>query len=176
MNVDGMNLFFVDVEAVGPSPATGLMTEFGAVHFWTRQTFHGVLYESEPDPRNPAKSRPTPGGKMFSGRAVMQSFADWIGKFDGRPNLVSDNNGYDAMWIAYEFDSYHLENPFGHSSRRISDFYAGLRGDFRKTQEWKKWRVTPHTHQPVDDAMGNVEAFATILKEFTGIQPLVGGS
>ena len=33
-----------------------------------------------------------------------------------------------------------------------------------KTQNWKKFRVTPHDHNPVHDAMGNVEAFETILK------------
>ena len=67
------------------------------------------------------------------------------------------------MWVAGMFDRAELENPFGHSGRRISDFYAGLTGKLNNTQAWKRLRVTPHTHNPVDDAMGNVEAFARIL-------------
>jgi hypothetical protein len=51
----------------------------------------------------------------------------------------------------------------GHSGRRISDFYAGLMGDFSNSQAWKRLRLTPHTHNPVDDAMGNDEAFARLL-------------
>jgi hypothetical protein len=30
--------------------------------------------------------------------------------------------------------------------------------DIYKATEWKKYRVTPHTHNPVDDARGNAEA------------------
>lgn len=159
-----MNLIFVDVEATGPSPITGVMTEFGAVHFATRRAFHGVLYEAEPDPTNPAKPILLPVGRAIPRQSVMLNFASWLHGFDGRPIFVSDNNGYDAMWITCAFDEFGIDNPFGHSSRRISDFYAGLVRDFAKTQAWKKWRITPHTHHPVDDAMGNVEAFDTMLQ------------
>lgn len=30
-------------------------------------------------------------------------------------------------------------------------------------QEWKRLRITKHDHHPVNDAMGNVEAFARML-------------
>ena len=30
--------------------------------------------------------------------------------------------------------------------------------DASKATEWKKYRVTRHTHNPVDDARGNAEA------------------
>ena len=45
---------FVDCEARGRSPVNGVLTEFGAVHYETRQTFHGRLFEGTPDPVNPA--------------------------------------------------------------------------------------------------------------------------
>jgi hypothetical protein len=54
-------------------------------------------------------------------------------------------------------------NPFGYSARRISDFYAGMKGDFFDSQNWKKWRVTKHDHNPVHDVLGNIEAFEKIL-------------
>jgi hypothetical protein len=30
--------------------------------------------------------------------------------------------------------------------------------DASKATEWKKFRITKHTHNPVDDAVGNAEA------------------
>jgi hypothetical protein len=163
MSLEDMNLIFVDVEASGPTPISGVMTQFGAVHYWSRKAFHGLLHDSTPDPANPAK--PLPFGHSYEIKPVLQAFATWCASFEGRPIFVSDNNGYDFMWMACAFDEHSVPYPFGHSSRRISDFYAGTVGDFTKTQAWKKWRVTPHTHHPVDDAMGNVEAFARILQE-----------
>jgi hypothetical protein len=54
-------------------------------------------------------------------------------------------------------------NPFGHSARRIGDFYAGLLGDFQSTQKWKRLRRTKHDHHPVHDALGNAEALIRLL-------------
>ncbi len=164
MTIDDMNLIFVDVEGTTASPMTGVMTQFGAVHYRTRNAFHGLLYDSKPSPDNPAKPVLVEGPIRPAG-PIMIEFAEWCTGFPGRPIFVSDNNGYDFMWVACYFDKFGLANPFGHSSRRISDFYAGLKGDFGKTQQWKRWRVTPHSHHPVEDALGNVEAFATMLEQ-----------
>jgi hypothetical protein len=48
--------------------------------------------------------------------------------------FVSDNPACDFQWINFSFWRYLGQNPFGHSGRRIADFYAGLVGDFRSTQ------------------------------------------
>jgi hypothetical protein len=48
----------------------------------------------------------------------------------------------DFQWIDFYFWRYFGKNPFGHSGRRIADFYAGLMGDFRSTQKWKRLRRT----------------------------------
>ena len=56
-----------------------------------------------------------------------------------------------------------MDNPFGHSGRRIGDFWAGLTGT-GATQGWKRLRKTAHDHNPVNDAMGNAEAFEEILR------------
>src|SRR3990167_4328082 len=87
----------------------------------------------------------------------MTSFARWIALVCGkdRPIMVSDNPAYDFQWINFYFWKHLQYNPFVHSARRISDFYAGLVGDFSKSQEWKRLRKTPHDHNPVHDAMGN---------------------
>lgn len=159
-----MALVFVDVEATGKSPASGIMTEFGAVEEKTKRTFHGKFYESMPDPDNPAKPIIT-GDKVNSERRVMIMFAEWLKEVSpGQATFVSDNPAYDYQWINYYFDKYYSgDSPFGHSGRRISDFWAGLNGKWSETQSWKRFRVTKHTHMPVDDAMGNVEAYHTIM-------------
>lgn len=159
------NIVLVDVEATGISPYSGEMTEFGAVHFLTRQVYHGILWDSIPDPDYPAK--PIIVGQGYPPLPVMQGFASWLKKVvpHGKPVFVSDNPAYDFQWINFAFDENLGTNPFGHSGRRISDFWAGMQGDWSNTQKWKKLRVTKHDHNPVHDSMGNVEALATILAQ-----------
>lgn len=158
------NLIFVDCEARGTSPVRGTLTEFGAVHYRSRVTFYGQLYESHPDPENPAV--PVVGRRLSGDSEIAGDFAEWLTAAcaGGRPVMVSDNPAYDFMWIAGLFDSAGLPNPLGHSARRISDFWAGLNHDWGNTQAWKRLRRTKHDHHPVNDAMGNVEAFEIILR------------
>ena len=158
------HLVFVDCEARGRSPVNGVLTEFGAVHYETGEAFHGRLFEGTPDPDNPAV--PVVGPRIADDAAVADELLRWLASVCGRtsPVMVSDNIAYDFMWIAGLFDRADRDNPFGHSGRRISDFYAGLTGRFGNTQAWKRLRVTPHDHNPVNDAMGNVEAFRRILE------------
>jgi hypothetical protein len=157
------NLIFVDCEATGPCPGLGELTEFGAVEYESRQTFHGVLFEAKPKAEKSVIRELT--GKAFDQVAVFTAFEGWIQSVtNGRAIFVSDNPAYDFQWINYGFHHALGRNPFGHSGRRISDFYAGLQGDFYQTQAWKRLRVTTHDHNPVNDALGNVEAFERILK------------
>lgn len=147
---DVKNLIFVDCEADGKSPSTGRMTEFGAVAYPSRATFHGVLAEN---------------GRVLE-KDVFERFEQWILKVTKgeRPIFVSDNPAFDWQWINDAFWRTLGKNPFGHSARRIGDFYAGLVGDFTDSSSWKKLRITPHDHNPVHDAMGNLEAFEKLLK------------
>lgn len=152
-----MALIFVDCE--GKGPAAGLNDdarfEFGAVEYKTRETFHGK------------------GGTV----ETFGAFALWLQQFKERPKdrliFVSDNVAYDWQFINYYFHKHFGGdqcfkwgdcgcNPFGHSGRRIGDYYAGLMQDFFHKQDWKRLRVTSHDHNPVHDAMGNVEAFARL--------------
>lgn len=162
-----MSLIFVDCEADGPCPGLGELTEFGMVEYKTRQTFHGVLWYSKPDATNPAISRRDPGAIQKTAENRVQIFraaADWLNLFGDRVIFVSDNPAFDFQWINHGFWHALGYNPFGHSGRRISDFYAGLCNNFYRTQQWKRFRKTPHDHNPVNDALGNVEAFEQLLK------------
>lgn len=139
-----MTYIYVDVEAAFNSPCPELgsgMTEFGAVEYETSKSFHGM--------RGPTEE---------SWKAVFAAFDEWLGQFSPPYVFVSDNPAYDWQWINYHFWHELGKNPFGHSARRIGDYYAGLVGNWRETQKWKKLRKTVHDHNPVHDALGNVEA------------------
>jgi hypothetical protein len=47
------NLIFVDCEANGKCPSMGKLTEFGAVAYLSKATFHRALIERMPNPENP---------------------------------------------------------------------------------------------------------------------------
>jgi len=74
-------LIFVDCEANGKSPSTGKLTEFGAVAYPSRETFHGVLV----------------GEKAMKENEVFEKFENWVLQVtDGlRPVFVSDNPAFD---------------------------------------------------------------------------------
>lgn len=154
----------VDCEARGTSPVRGVLAQFGAVHYDTRATFHGRLFTGTPDPAN--RAVPLPGTRIASDELVARQLGAWLQEHLGnrRPVLVSDNPAWDFMWIAGMHDRAGLPNPFGHSGRRISDFWVGLNRDWSRTQDWKQLRRTPHDHNPVHDALGNAEALEEILR------------
>ena len=160
-----MSLVFVDCEAWGGCPSVGQLTEFGAIIYENRKTFHGVLVERPPVALRSAEPSNRKKPSFEKEIEVATAFETWL-KTKATPPFVfvSDNNGFDWQWINDLFWRTLNRNPFGHSSRRISDFYAGLVGDFRETQRWKRLRITKHSHHPVEDAMGNVEAFERLLK------------
>ncbi len=139
-----MSLIFVDCEGAGPCAGTNDHSRFevGAVEQKTRKTFHGI------------------GGYKIT----FEDFEAWLNQFKGRLIFVSDNPAYDWQFVNYYFWEFLGYNPFGHSARRIGDYYAGLLGNWYKTQEWKSLRVTNHDHNPVHDAMGNLEAWERLQK------------
>ena len=100
MNIDNMNLIFVDVEATNLTPFSGEMTEFGAVHYHTRKSYHGVLFDAMPDPECPAKPVLTGRGE-YPQEPVMRGLASWLKGFKGRPVFVSDGRtgGQPDLWV-----------------------------------------------------------------------------
>ena len=167
------NLVFVDCEAYGPGPLHGTLTEFGAVHYESRATFHGLIYRSRfVEGGNGALEKPTQDDLVEEAESVFGRFDSWL---DGicrgsRLTFVSDNPAFDWQWINDGLWEAAGRNLFGFSARRIGDFYAGLKNNWYDTQGWKRFRVTPHDHNPVNDALGNVEAFERILRQASGVK------
>src|SRR3989338_3901381 len=76
VNKEIKNLIFVDCEADGKSPSTGKMTEFGAVAYPSKATFHGVLVERKLSEENPKFRIAT--GKTFDEKEVFEKFEKWL--------------------------------------------------------------------------------------------------
>lgn len=164
-----MSFIIVDVEADGPIPGSFSMVSFGAVVVREnlKDTFYGKV--------KPISEEWIPEALAVSGHSreehmtfqepakVMAEFSDWLTSVSrDRPIFISDNLAFDWQWINYYMHRFCRKNPFGFSGRRIGDLYAGMMKDARKGSEWKKFRKTRHTHNPVDDAKGNAEALLKI--------------
>jgi Exonuclease len=161
-----MSYFMVDVETDGPIPGIDdySMIEIGAVLVEPSlgRTFHGRL--------RPISERWIPEALAVTGRTreetlafpmaadTVREFAAWVAANNAgkRAMFISDNNGFDylfASWYLYHFIG---SSPFGHSSTNLGSLYKGMIKDTFKN--FKHLRKTRHTHNPVDDAMGNAEA------------------
>jgi len=165
-----MSYYFVDVEADGPCPGLYSMISFGAVRldddlqdtfYRTTKPISGnykleTLKISCPD----RETHETYGDPW----EAMIDFEKWIFTTNtgSRPIFMSDNPAFDWQWINYYFHKYLGENPFGYSARRIGDIYCGATGNMYAS--WKHFRKTSHDHHPVNDAIGNAEAFIEIQK------------
>lgn len=167
-----MSYFVVDVESDDQSPATGSMVCFGVVMVDDfSKTFYGQT--------KPITDIWVPEALAVSGfsreeheqfddpKEVMTEFGIWLMNTSiGKPTFISDNPAFDWQWINYYFHKYTGKNPFGFSGRRIGDLYCGLVKNGSKNRDWKrKYRKTKHTHNPVDDAMGNAEALIAFRDE-----------
>ena len=163
-------LVVVDVEADGDLLGTNSMVCFGAVivENGLKRTFYGKT--------RPISDIYNPEALAVSGfsreqhetfddpKEVMTSFYEWLeDNINGKPTLISDNNGFDASWINWYFIKYLGKNPFGWSSRRITDLICGYENNLYF--KWKWMRETAHDHNPVNDAIGNAEVLLKYKKK-----------
>lgn len=166
-----MSYIMIDVESDGPIPGDYSMISFGGVLVDEQldKTFYGKL--------RPIWDKYIPEALAISGhtreetlsfddpKMVMDKFAEWVKTIcNDRPIFISDNNGFDWMFICWYFHHFTNSNPFGHSSQNLGSLYKGVVRDTFKN--FKHLRKTKHTHHPVDDAKGNAEALLAIKKEF----------
>lgn len=164
-----MTDIMVDVEADGPIPGDYSMISLGAVVVepGLTRTFYGEL--------RPISDRWVQDALAVSGhtreatlafpepKETLARFDEWIAAAGKRPRFISDNNGFDWMFVCWYLWHFLGRNPFGHSSTNLGSLYKGLVKDRRKN--FKHLRSTAHTHHPVDDAKGNAEALLRMVAE-----------
>ncbi|HEY4247052.1 MAG TPA: exonuclease domain-containing protein [Lacunisphaera sp.] len=166
-----MAYIMVDIESDGPIPGDYSMISFGAVvvDSTLKNTFGATL--------KPISDKWIPEALAVSGHSreqtlqfadpkkVMGDFQAWLDEIiRDRPMFISDNNAFDWQFINWYFHHFLGKNPFGFSSTNLGSFYKGLVKDTSKN--FKHLRKTRHSHDPVDDAVGNAEAFLTMIDQF----------
>jgi len=162
-----MSWIMVDVETDGPCPGLYSMIEVGAVNCGDMsKTFYGKLKPItdiwQADSLKVIGKTREETLTWDDPLEVMTKFKEWI-ELQKKPFLfISDNNGFDWQFVNYYFWKFLGGNPFGYSSTNLGSLYKGLQGDM--FVNFKHLRETKHTHNPVDDAMGNAEAFNKMWK------------
>lgn len=161
----------VDIEADGPCPGLFSMLKIGAVIVEPKldRTFYAELCPLEDAEyvnkalricnvtRKQSFDFPFP----FEG---MLNFENWLNDnkkhIDDEWLFISDNNGFDWQFINYYFHEFTEGNPFGHSSTNLGNLYKGIKKNLHTN--FKHLRKTKHDHNPVNDAIGNAEAFMSM--------------
>lgn len=166
-----MSYIMVDVEADGPIPGDYSMISLGAVVVaeGLDRTFYGCL--------QPMTARWQPSSLAISGFSreetlafdaphdVMVRFDTWLATENRGPlYFVSDNNGFDWQFVNFYFHHFLGQNPFGHSSLHLGSLYKGAVRNLM--QNFNHLRRTAHTHNALDDAIGNAEAFLAICQQY----------
>ncbi len=164
-----MSYIMVDVEADGPIPGDYSIISVGAV--LVNEALNTTFYAQI----KPISEQYVPQALAVSGhtreqtllfdepKVAMANFKNWIETHcKDRPIFISDNNGFDWMFVCWYFHHFLGSNPFGFSSQNLGSLYKGLVRDTFKN--FKHLRQTAHTHHPVDDAKGNAEALLQMKK------------
>jgi hypothetical protein len=169
--------FVVDVETDGPAPGLYSMVWLGIVRLDAKlvTTFESKLRPiSEhfiPEALAVSGLTRTETLKFLDPQSEMEHLVKWLNDHTYKgttPELWSDNNGFDAAFLNYYLWRYVGHNPFGHSSRNISDRYQGFKSQRfagqRLPRSFQSLRRTLHDHNPVNDARGNAEALLAMQK------------
>ena len=153
----------VDVEADGPIPGDYSMVALGAIV--VEPELSRVFYNK----LKPISEKWISEALAVSGFTreqtllfhepyeVMVNFDHWLRDLGEKPYFISDNNGFDWQFVNWYFHHFLNRNPFGHSSTNLGSLYKGMVKNFQKN--FKHLRKTKHSHNPLDDARGNAEAF-----------------
>ena len=174
-----MSVIMVDIEADGPIPGDYSMISFGAVIVEPSltRTFYGKL--------KPMSDIWIPEALAVSGfsreetlefddpKEVMTNFKEWVlANTKGKAKFWADNNGFDYMFTHWYFEHFLgvRSDPFGWTSENINSWYKGCVRNAHKNM--KHLRKRKHTHNPVDDAVGNAEALLTMKEKFNLKIPL----
>lgn len=168
MRLHGYTQISIDIESDGPVPGLYSMVSLGAVaveppdfpnRFYTEIAPISDNYDTEALNVNGFKREETLA--FPKPELVIPDFAKWVQQFPN-PRFISDNAGFDWMYVAWYLWKYYGRNPFGHSSLSITSFWKGLDRDLFSS--FKHLRKTKHSHNALDDALGNAEAFVKMLE------------
>jgi DNA polymerase III epsilon subunit-like protein len=149
----------VDIESNGPTPGDYSMTQLGAVVLDNAldKTFKiNIMPISEK--MNKDRVNPAHSIDSIDAKTAMEKFKNWIEKnVEGKPVFISDNNGYDWMFVCWYFWHFLNENPLGYNSQNLNSIYKGMKKDL--SVNIRDIRTAPLTHDALEDAIDNAKIF-----------------
>lgn len=163
-----MTLISIDVESDGPCPGIYNLISIGAVSVEDlKNRFYcevaPITYNYNPEALAISKLTRNQHLEFPDPEQEIKKFYEWLKSFN-QPVMISDNPAFDWQFVNYYLHKFCGENPLGFSARRIGDIYCGVVRDLRANYKWKRFRKTKHSHNALDDAVGNAEAFIEICK------------
>jgi len=180
-----MNEVYVstDVEADGPIPGPHSMLSFGSAAYLADKTLLGTftanletLSGASGHPETMAWWQTQPGAWKACRRDLeppeqaMQRYLRWLKELPGRPVFVGYPVAYDFLFVYWYLIRFTGESPFSHSALDIKTLAMAILGgnytDAIKRRMPKHWFDNlPHTHQALDDAIGQGALFCNMLAE-----------
>lgn len=156
----------VDVETNGPIPGDYSMTSLGAVIVDEKldKTFK-INIKPISEKFDPSRVRPEHQINSVEAKEAMQKFKEWIlNNSLGEPIFISDNNGFDWMFVCWYFWHFLNENPFGYSSQNLNSLNKGLNKDLSAKLDLLRERKL--THDALEDAKDNAKIFLKLKDNF----------
>lgn len=156
----------VDIEANGPIPGKYSMTTIGAVvaDETLDKTFR-VNIKPISDRFDLNRNQFVDQTNAIEAKEAMQMFRDWIVMHSkGTPVFISDNNGFDWMFVCWYFWHYLDENPFGYNSQNLNSLYKGSQKDL--AAKLGVLRTRDLTHDALEDARDNAKIFLALKQNF----------
>jgi DNA polymerase III alpha subunit (gram-positive type) len=154
----------VDVESNGPIPGEYSMTQLGAVVVDDNldKTFNvNIKPISEKTDENRIVSSHLIDA--FDAKAAIKMFKDWlVENVKGKPIFVSDNNGFDWMFVCWYFWHFLNENPFGYNSTNLNSYYKGMKKDLATNID--ELREKELSHDALQDAIDTAKIFNLIIE------------
>lgn len=160
----GMKTYIiVDIESNGPIPGDNSMTQLGAVILDDKldKTFQ-VNIKPISDKFDKDRVDPSHSINAKDAKTALTEFKAWINiNIKDKPVFVSDNNGYDWMFVCWYFWHFLNENPLGYNSTNINSFYKGMKNDLSVNID--ELRSRSLTHDALEDALDNAKAFQKLI-------------
>jgi DNA polymerase III alpha subunit (gram-positive type) len=177
-----MKHIVVDIETNGSNPYNRSMISLGAVEVTDGQITGEEFYAE----MRPLWSSYEPEAYAVNGftheqaltfekvETVMPRFLTWLKERQVRGqrlHFVSDNAGFDWMFVCCYLWKFVGENPFGFSPMSLTWYYKGMHGSRSKFQQFRSQVASSsHNHNALQDAMGNAEALVALLKKDKSLQ------
>jgi len=172
-----------DVEADGPIPGIYSMLSFASAAYLPDKTLVSTFsanLETLPDAiTHPAtmewwKSQPDAWAvcreNLQRPEAAMRKYLEWVKQLPGKPVFVAYPAAYDFMFVYWYLIRFTGESPFSHSALDIKTYAMALlkkpyRQSIKKNMPRRWFDNLPHTHQSLDDAIGQGALFCNMLAE-----------